>query len=199
MQLSYLSRLGCEAGEKSDHPGFHSVPEINILALEMASPENRHCANRIGALSFPIRPSKPSTWPRPARNYILPIIPWLVLQFPCSMGRGRRLMAHGLCYSFVITAFSNSVFLSRAAAATAAEIRTSSRLTASTSRPTGNCRWRHEVTGCGDSRTVIRRRATVPRKIGGSVPDVERFISPPLPRSSQQNEDLGAKLPQQFR
>ena len=27
---------------------------INILALEMASPVNRHCANCIGALSFPI-------------------------------------------------------------------------------------------------------------------------------------------------
>jgi len=26
----------------------------NILALEMASPGNRHCANCIGALSFPI-------------------------------------------------------------------------------------------------------------------------------------------------
>ena len=28
---------------------------INILALEMASPGNRHCANCIGALSFPIQ------------------------------------------------------------------------------------------------------------------------------------------------
>jgi len=27
---------------------------INILALEMASPGNRHCADGIGALSFPI-------------------------------------------------------------------------------------------------------------------------------------------------
>jgi len=27
---------------------------INILALEMASPGNRHCANCIGALSFPV-------------------------------------------------------------------------------------------------------------------------------------------------
>jgi len=27
---------------------------INILALEMASPENRHCASCIGTLSFPI-------------------------------------------------------------------------------------------------------------------------------------------------
>jgi len=28
---------------------------IYILALEMASPGNRHCANFIGALSFPIK------------------------------------------------------------------------------------------------------------------------------------------------
>ena len=27
---------------------------VNILALEMASPVNQHCANCIGALSFPI-------------------------------------------------------------------------------------------------------------------------------------------------
>ena len=27
---------------------------INILALEMASPGNRHCANCIGTLSFPV-------------------------------------------------------------------------------------------------------------------------------------------------
>jgi len=29
---------------------------INILALKMASPGNRHCANYIGALLFPIVP-----------------------------------------------------------------------------------------------------------------------------------------------
>ena len=28
---------------------------IYILALEMASPWNRHCANRIGTLSFPMK------------------------------------------------------------------------------------------------------------------------------------------------
>jgi len=28
---------------------------VNILALETASPGNRHCANGIGALSFPRR------------------------------------------------------------------------------------------------------------------------------------------------
>jgi len=28
---------------------------INILALEMASPGNRHCANSVGTLSFPIK------------------------------------------------------------------------------------------------------------------------------------------------
>jgi len=29
--------------------------DMYILALEMASPENQHCANCIGALSFPIQ------------------------------------------------------------------------------------------------------------------------------------------------
>jgi len=30
---------------------------IYILALEMASPENQHCASCIGTLSFPIGPT----------------------------------------------------------------------------------------------------------------------------------------------
>jgi len=29
---------------------------INILAFEMASPGNRHCANCIGTLPFPLKP-----------------------------------------------------------------------------------------------------------------------------------------------
>jgi len=30
------------------------IKKINILTLEMAYPENRHCANCIGTLSFPV-------------------------------------------------------------------------------------------------------------------------------------------------
>jgi len=35
---------------------------INILALEMASPGNRHCANCIGTLSFPIVGDAENVW-----------------------------------------------------------------------------------------------------------------------------------------
>jgi len=35
---------------------FENIGPINILALEMASPGNRHCADCIGALSFHILP-----------------------------------------------------------------------------------------------------------------------------------------------
>ena len=40
-------------------PYILSEKYIHILALEMASPGNRHCANCIGALSFPRRRTLP--------------------------------------------------------------------------------------------------------------------------------------------
>jgi len=36
---------------------------INIFALKMVSPGNRHCANCIGALSFHIQVSAVDNWP----------------------------------------------------------------------------------------------------------------------------------------
>jgi len=41
---------------------FISKKYIDILALEMGSRGNRHCANCIGALSFPVAVNCPLIW-----------------------------------------------------------------------------------------------------------------------------------------
>jgi len=43
---------------------------INILALEMASPGNRHCVNCIGTLSFPVAVSKLCVKSMPLRSTV---------------------------------------------------------------------------------------------------------------------------------